>query len=85
MYVYLILSKFYVCETLCVLTCNIGISGDRRRLLLRGLTQSLPEILPLLYTVCISRKPHYKFISATIVNVVMLGAVARKTLCSCTK
>ncbi|MCI33035.1 protein HASTY 1-like, partial [Trifolium medium] len=23
---------------------------DRRRLLLRGLTQSLPEILPLLYT-----------------------------------
>lgn len=26
-------------------------AGDRRRLLLRGLTQSLPEILPLLYTV----------------------------------
>lgn len=25
--------------------------GDRRRLLLRGLTQSLPDILPLLYTV----------------------------------
>ncbi|CAK9149153.1 unnamed protein product [Ilex paraguariensis] len=25
-------------------------SGDRRRLLLRGLTQSLPDIFPLLYT-----------------------------------
>lgn len=27
--------------------------GDRRRLLLRGLTQSLPEILPLLYNVSV--------------------------------
>lgn len=30
---------------------NEDLEGDRRRLLLRGLTQSLPEILPLLYTV----------------------------------
>ncbi|KAM1263013.1 hypothetical protein ACFX13_028742 [Malus domestica] len=29
---------------------NEDLEGDRRRLLLRGLTQSLPEILPLLYT-----------------------------------
>lgn len=28
-------------------------SGDRRRLLLRGLTQSLPEILSLLYNVSV--------------------------------
>lgn len=30
---------------------NEDLEGDRRRLLLRGLTQSLPEILPLLYSV----------------------------------
>uniref|UniRef100_A0A7N0V092 Protein HASTY 1 n=1 Tax=Kalanchoe fedtschenkoi TaxID=63787 RepID=A0A7N0V092_KALFE len=29
---------------------NEDLEGDRRRLLLRGLTESLPEILPLLYT-----------------------------------
>ncbi|KAF8017914.1 hypothetical protein BT93_H2969 [Corymbia citriodora subsp. variegata] len=29
---------------------NEDLEGDRRRLLLRGLTQSLPDILPLLYT-----------------------------------
>ncbi|KAF9670035.1 hypothetical protein SADUNF_Sadunf13G0026600 [Salix dunnii] len=29
---------------------NEDLEGDRRRLLLRGLTQSLPEMLPLLYT-----------------------------------
>ncbi|XP_065852702.1 protein HASTY 1 [Euphorbia lathyris] len=29
---------------------NEDLEGDRRRVLLRGLTQSLPEILPLLYT-----------------------------------
>ncbi|GMP40616.1 hypothetical protein CsSME_00010991 [Camellia sinensis var. sinensis] len=29
---------------------NEDLEGDRRRILLRGLTQSLPEILPLLYT-----------------------------------
>lgn len=29
---------------------NEDLEGDRRRLLLRGITQSLPEILPLLYT-----------------------------------
>ncbi|KAK6911456.1 Exportin-5, C-terminal domain [Dillenia turbinata] len=30
---------------------NEDLEGDRRRFLLRGLTQSLPEILPLLYTI----------------------------------
>lgn len=28
-----------------------SVTGDRRRVLLRGLTESLAEILPLLYTV----------------------------------
>ncbi|RDX99328.1 Protein HASTY 1, partial [Mucuna pruriens] len=41
---------------------NEDLEGDRRRLLLRGLTQSLPEILPLLYTVYLSPKPHSMFI-----------------------
>lgn len=33
-----------------IMVHNEDLEGDRRRLLLRGLTQSLPEILPLLYT-----------------------------------
>lgn len=62
MNMYLVLSEFSVSEMLYVLlTCNIDVLGERRRLLLRGLTESLPEILPLLYTVCLSPKPHYKF------------------------
>lgn len=32
-----------------IMVYNEDLEGDRRRLLLRGLTQSLPEILPLLY------------------------------------
>lgn len=38
---------------LCFLTSQLDFySGSRRRLLLRGLAQSLPDILPLLYNVC---------------------------------
>jgi len=65
--------------------CDIDVSDERRRLLLRQLTQSLPEMLPLLYTVCLSPKPHTSSLLSTIVNVVMHGAVTRKTLYICTK
>lgn len=59
----LFLRHFSIYETLCsLLTCIWFCSGDRRRLLLRGLTESLPEIFPLLYTVRLSPVPHNRLI-----------------------
>lgn len=78
------LSMYLVCCMLFLLA-TFMYSGDRRRLLLRGLTQSLPEILPLLYTVHLSPKYYYLItcLLSSIVNVAMLDAVTRKALYSC--